>query len=598
MQHLPVLALSLLVAAACTGPDEEREPPPASACPAEAPRALEACVATIGAAHRDCLAAGDALCADDDEAIVGAHDDLTATVTDECAAGDVLHLTPEAAAERMAQSCLSQASALAWRAYGGPQARAWALGDEADQSCLTEAHGAAETAMTDFLGEVSACAARGDCTTAALDTVRSSLEADAEAAVQLGCPDLADLVAVDPDVFAARALHQADCLTAVAAPGLDVSLSCGPSSAEFEAPRGEWTQISVDRDRWGARCGDGSDYAFQIRLAPEGAPLDRVLIGLQGGGVCLFEPDCAARLASNPGLFQALDDEPAGTGIADPDPEANPFADWTMVFLPYCTQDVHIGGGALERFDDGNVVRRYGAVNVRAAVQMVRDVLWRELDADASRPDGFRPDQIHALFGGWSAGGYGALYNYHWMLDDLQWPRTAAFPDAGLAIDNGELLGVGGLGFIKIPAWGAAPYLPPYCFEGDCSAGPVLTERLSARLERVPEQQMMILSNPLDDTQMGDAFFGDRATWINAIRQTYCDTRDFVGVNYYLTSESQESTHVVSLRPEFFEGAVDGVVMSDWLASVFDDPASVSSHAEEADFVADVPGVKPFPCEP
>ena len=67
-------------------------------------------------------------------------------------------------------------------------------------------------------------------------------------------------------------------------------------------------------------CGDGSPYAFDIRLAPEGHPLDRVVIGLQGGGVCFFNEDCSSRFLSEPGLFSAMDDEPPVTGIVMPKP--------------------------------------------------------------------------------------------------------------------------------------------------------------------------------------------------------------------------------------------------------------------------------------
>ena len=56
-----------------------------------------------------------------------------------------------------------------------------------------------------------------------------------------------------------------------------------------------------------------------------------------------------------------------------------------------------------------------------------------------------------------------------------------------LALDNGEVLGVAGLGAVKIPAWGTIPYLPPYCFEGDCAVGPFLLEALSPRLLQAPD---------------------------------------------------------------------------------------------------------------
>ncbi|MEQ9321584.1 MAG: pectin acetylesterase-family hydrolase, partial [Polyangiaceae bacterium] len=424
---------------------------------------------------------------------------------------------------------------------------------------------------------------------------RAVLEEAAVTDIEGDCSDLADLIAVDASMFVERAARQVDCLAAAAHPDPGgVSLRCGPSYAQFDAPRGQWTRVDVDGGRWGTLCGDGSPYAFHVRLAPDGQPLDRVVIGLQGGGVCLFADDCEARFASSPGLFTADDDEPPFSGIMDDDPANNPFADWTRVFLPYCTQDVFAGGGTEETL--GNVtVARYGSVNMRAAVQMVRDVLWREMDAEGG--DGFRPDEVVALFGGWSAGGYGTIYNYHWLLDDLLWPRTSAYPDAGLGLDNGSALGVKGLGAVKIPAWGMRPNLPPYCFVGDCAAGDVLFDALSPRLLRVPEQQLLAVSNPLDSTQAGDAFFEDDVSFINALRATYCNTKDLPGIQWYLTSTSTESVHVVTLRPEHWEGAVDGVVMKDWFERAVSDPASLQDRAEEADFTAAVPGVMPFPCE-
>jgi hypothetical protein len=33
---------------------------------------------------------------------------------------------------------------------------------------------------------------------------------------------------------------------------------------------------------------------------------------------------------------------------------------------------------------------------------------------------GYRADGVKALFGGFSAGSFGTLYNYHWVLDDLE----------------------------------------------------------------------------------------------------------------------------------------------------------------------------------
>jgi hypothetical protein len=289
-----------------------------------------------------------------------------------------------------------------------------------------------------------------------------------------------------------------------------------------------------------------------------------------------------------------MDDEPPEDGIMSNDPELSPFANWTKVFLPYCTQDVFIGGGVVESFEALDL-QRFGALNVRAAVRVTRDLLWGEMDAQGG--DGYRPDELVALFGGWSAGSYGTIYNYHWVLDDLLWQRTAAFPDAGLGLDNGETIGVRTFGSVLIERWNALEYLPPYCFAGDCAVGPDSFAAIAPRLRQVPEQQVLVFSNQRDQIQQHDSFFGeDEALFINTMREAYCDTKDLNGIQWYLTSESGESTHVVTLRDAFYTGEVAGIAMRDWLWGAVTEPDVVVDRAENGDFSTAVPGVDPFPC--
>ena len=243
---------------------------------------------------------------------------------------------------------------------------------------------------------------------------------------------------------------------------------------------------------------------------------------MQGGGVCIFESDCAG-VSSD--LFEATSDPAEQTGIMSNDPLVSPFANWTKVYLPYCTQDVFIGGGTTSNFPS-ITVQRFGAINMRAALRYVRDVLWREMDATTA--EGYRPDRIRMLFGGTSAGGFGTLYNYHYVLDDLQWAHTAAWPDAALALDNGQVLGIANLGVILTSTtpplgWGAKPYMPPYCFANNCGVGPVLYAASAPRLKAVPEQQFLVLSNQVDSTQVSTTYFPDLVTWINTMRQSYCE---------------------------------------------------------------------------
>jgi hypothetical protein len=529
--------------------------------------------------------------------VAAALDSLEASVEASCSDGDFLSLSTDALVGRLRNSCSSEASSIAWRTFGGPQGAVWPNVSDGDQSCLATAHESVSAMVDGALAAINTCIADGNCDEADLDAERQALADTALAEIESACNGLDDLIAIDPATYVDRAGQQVDCITAT---GHDdtgsLDLGCGPSNAEFDPPRGEFIRVVVDGEKWGTLCGDGSEFSFFVRLAPAGEPLDRIIIGLEGGGVCLFEDDCTSRMANNPGLFSAMDNEApedAG-GIASNDPEESPFANWTKVYIPYCNQDVFTGGGVFEDLGDLQLPR-YGGVNMRAAVRMVRDVIWKLMDAEGGA--GFRPDELIALFGGWSAGGYGALYNYHWLLDDLLWPRTAAFPDAGGALDNGSILGVSGLGLVKIPAWGVKHNLPPYCFVGDCAVGPFLYEVASPRLKQVPEQQFLILSNPLDNTQAGDAFFDTEEQWINTMRQSYCDTKDLPGINYYYTSVSDVSTHVVSIRPELWAGEVDGETMRDWFWRAVTEPDTLQNRVEEADFVEAIPGVEPYPCE-
>ena len=591
-----VLALALGVGSGCADTTEPVEPTPTVACSDAIPAALQACVVARGEATAACYSDTGAACDAASDAYASHLVTLEDTVRGSCADGDFAGLTQDAVVGRIVNACASEADSLSWRTYGGPQGAVWPEASDEMKTCLTSAHASAGDLIDASLQAVNECLATEDCDEAALQETRQGLEEQARTTLAPVCTGMDAVVAIDSDTYIDRAAHQVDCLAAVshADGGVSAGLKCGPAYAEVEGKRGEWVEVTLDGDKWGTLCGDGSPYVFHIRLAPEGEPLDRVLIGLQGGGVCVFEDDCSDKLASNPGLFTASDDLPFGAAIASTDPDVSPFANWTHVYMPYCTQDVFAGGGVVEEMGDVSVPR-YGAVNVRAALRIFRDMLWQTMDAEGG--DGFRPDEIITLFGGWSAGAYGSMYNYHYLLDELQWPRTVAFPDAGMGLDNGDILGVKGLGGVKIPAWGATPHLPSYCFAGKCAVGTELIKAISPRLKQVPEQQMLVVTNPRDFVQMGDAYFQDEALWLNTMRQDVCDTRDLPGIHYYLTNVTDDSVHCVTIREELWDDEVDGEVMSDWFWRAVTEPDSLQSRMQEGDLTEQVDGVEPFPCE-
>jgi hypothetical protein len=562
-------------------------------------------VGALNAAHRRCYSETGERCAGDDTDVVTAAEQLEGRVLSACpdaatvrGAGYGPLFTPETLNQRFRQAGWAEAASLAARTFGGPHGAVWSTADAEGRSCLTAAHEGASSLIRSAILAQSACVMAGDdCEPASTNELLIALETQLLGALGESCDSLADLVAVDEQTYASRALAQSRCLTATAHPDPSpLELDCGPRDDIAAAPRGEYVQVVLDESVWGTRCGDGSPFAFWIRLAPEGEPVENVVVGMQGGGVCIFADDCSTRPAD---LFEAMNDQPLPTGTMSNDPAISPFANWTKVYLPYCNQDVFIGGGATSNFSETNTVHRFGAVNVRAAMRYLRDVIWRELDATTE--EGYRADRMRVLFGGFSAGAFGTLYNYHYLLDDLQWVHTAAYPDAGLALDTGEPLGISALGLLLISdtpplGWGSGNYLPPYCFATNCGVGPILLEATSPRLKEVPEQQFLILSNQVDLTQVGTTFFPDLPSWINALRESYCETRDLTGVQYFLPAIS-ENVHVISPRNELYTNRpVGGELMRDWLAGGFSAADAVVDRVEEGTLVDDYPGTMPFDC--
>lgn len=567
----------------------------AERCEAAGARATVACMRRVAARVADCYRDRGAACAADDAGVGRALAAMERAVRRWCPDAD------GGLVARLRETCLGEPASLAARSFGGPHAARWAVADAGERACLAAAFDGGARLIAQSGGLYAGClraAHRGG--TCHVDRVAARAERlAAQAAARIGeaCPALADAVGLTPPAFVARAAAQARCLTATAhrdtAP---LALDCGPRPSVVVPPRGAWTRVVLDEAQWGTRCGDGGPYAFWLRLAPAGAPLDRAVISLQPGGVCVGPGDCGSQ---PPAALSALDDAapaaPYGGYLSD-DPAINPLHDWTMLYLPYCTQDLHIGGGTTSVFSASLRVHRFGALNARAGLRYLRDVLWTAL-ADGDAP-GWRPDRLRVLFGGESAGGHGVRLNYHYVLDDLRWANATAVQDAGLGLDTGLLAALGSLivGESSPYGWGIRPYLPPYCQASNCVVGTPLQAATSARLLGAPAQRILMISNQVDGVQNGFAAFPDLGGFVNAVRQLACAHRDLPGLEFFLPA-LPESLHVLLRFDDRLTLTAGGTRLDDWLAAAAEDPAGVVDRIDEGTLVADIPGVLPLACE-
>lgn len=512
-------------------------------------------------------------------------------------------------ANRLAEECQGQVASLAARTFGGPHAtvlnEAILQGDTTNQACLDAAFSAGATLVAKVFDEHRLCAQAPDllgapCDLSATQANIAAAESMAITQIGTGCTgaSLKSLIGLDEREFVERAMNQAQCMTSagIADRWPVPEGDCGPTlmGPSIAVPaRGVPTQIVLDSSVWGTRCGDGSPYAFWVSLAPSGASVENVIVFMQGGGVCVFNDDCAARFSSSPDLFEAISDGFPNDGLFDTNPAANPFADWTKVFLPYCTQDVFAGMDATEVFPNVTV-HRYGARNARAALQYVRNLIWAEM-YDTSEI-GYRPDLVTLLFTGSSAGGFGTLYNLHYPIDDLRWVHTTGVASAALALDNGQPDGVIGLGFAKFPLWNVTAATPPYCSEPMCGAGPVISFAHSQRLRAVPDQQLLQVSNQVDNTQRDTTAFPSTVAWTNAARTAYCSGAGLNGVHYFLDAVPQSIHGGLLNGAQFNSLDVAGVTIADWVGGAMNDPEGVVDRVEEGALVTQFPGVEPFGC--
>lgn len=576
-------------------------------CGAAAAVALRACVKGVATAQQACYRTTGGPCAGGDTKLAKRLARTAARVSAKCgssvalqAAGFSSLLTPAALVQRVQHACTAAVAALAARTYGGPHGAVRGAATANESACLDNAWREGQKLIDFEIRQRDRCirktAAGKTCDTAKLAAQLAQRAAQTSSRIEARCPaSLTDLIAIDPIVFTARAAAQARCLLPVTYPSTEpFELDCGPRPTVPVPSRGVPTQVVLPHAGWGTRCGNGSDYAFQIRLAPVGSPVENVVVYMQGGGACYEGPGCAAVSA---GLYTALDDPLPTGGMLSNTAAANPFRDWTKVFLPYCTQDLHIGGGVTNPYPE-ITVHRYGALNVRAALQYVRDILWAELDAND--PLGYRGDRPLVVFSGGSAGGFGAAYNHHWAIDDLGWVRTTAVPDAALGMHNNTAAGIITLGGIVLlpghPGWNVRPFMPSYCHLAPCvEILDNLNIATAPRLLGVPHQQILTVSNQIDTTQRNTTLFASHPAFVNTLRDNYCNVQGTAGLRYFLRGSSS-SIHGQLNNTHWNDAVVDGTVLRDWLGAAMSDPSGVVDKVEEGSIPADYPGALPFPC--
>jgi len=246
--------------------------------------------------------------------------------------------------------------------------------------------------------------------------------------------------------------------------------------------QGVWTWVPFPD----TACQDGSPTGLAVS---QGSGPDLVLF-LNGGGACWDFLTCEVLSLATRGPFGEAQFETLRAGvlpgsILDRELPGNPLADATLVFVPYCTGDVHVGDRVTTYTGDGGPAtwKHVGRANLDAFLARIA-VTW--------------PAPRRLVVSGSSAGGFGALLEYDAIRS--RWPAVSGF----LLDDSGPPVGEGSISPSLVSAWreawGAGSLLDPLC-EGACRSG--FGAALSAVAERWPDDRLAVIASLRDAVVSG-----------------------------------------------------------------------------------------------
>jgi len=293
------------------------------------------------------------------------------------------------------------------------------------------------------------------------------------------------------------------------------------------------------------RCLHGDPYSYWTRRADP----DKVVLYFQGGGACFNAFMCAegggsaTTVASGLEVTGTADRDP--TGIFDLDNPDNPFADWSFVYVPYCTGDLHIGD-SVHQYSDELTVNHKGYVNARTAFDTLLD------DFGAA-------DEVFVT--GSSAGGVPAPMFGALAADALPDARVTVLADASGAYPSNPLVNtlIGG-------AWGSFTHIPDWPEnEGLTPADWGVTDLFVQAGRHAPDVRMARYDTAYDQVQRTFSalagFAGDDLKTTIEGNEAYIEDAG-VPVASYLAPGTD---HTILGTPGLYTLTVDGEPFLDWL---------------------------------
>lgn len=307
------------------------------------------------------------------------------------------------------------------------------------------------------------------------------------------------------------------------------------------------------------KCGRGTPYHFYVRPA-EDQNTDKLMVYFQGGGACwnIFTCQVSGGTFDDSASADPADEVGGYDGIFNFENPENPVTDYNIVFVPYCTADVHVGDATVE-YMNGLEIQHNGFKNTAATL----DWVYGNFDAPAE-----------IIVTGSSAGAYGAIYHAPFIIDQYPEARVVQFGDAGV--------GATPVGWEVLNDWGMFENIP---IEVDPDTF-TLNILYDTYAESYPDATFSQYTTTSDDVQV--QFYDiskigtdDERDWIDVMYANLdvleADHENFKGIIVGGTS------HTILARPEFYSYGADGVSVRDWFADLVAGTAVENVRCEDCD---------------
>lgn len=327
------------------------------------------------------------------------------------------------------------------------------------------------------------------------------------------------------------------------------------------APVKDWQLIPLEEK---AYCSDSSNYFIYSKKGKS----NNLIIHFAGGGACWDDYTCSRPFNLWTGIKLGIGHElegyylqtasknvPLFIGGLLSDKDKNPISDWNMVYIPYCTADLHLGNATRMYVDekgDSIKIHHNGSRNIDAALAWVFKIYGK---------------QQKVLVTGDSAGGYAAMIYTEQIAKQYETAKMYQLVDCSYAlVDEWQELAK------QWNAPSATRYEQYKSFlDGAYFAQPQLKDRITfLQISSVydyvlPQFRAVLADNPKDRTTLIENWSTEMRKATDRFRQSDLDYRFFL-TDYDYSERKEDTPHTfINFNSQFFKCEQDGIKLSDWV---------------------------------